>query len=131
MRADILAKLAERGIDLEQLRSVTGQGEADPLDLLCHVAFNAPLRTRRERADRLRREERAFFAQYSPQAREILEELLEKYALHGAAQFVIPDALKLPPISRHGNVIEIAGLFGGPQRLREAVDQLQGLLYAA
>ena len=89
------------------------------------------LRTRRERADRLRRDERAFFAQYTPQAREILEDLLEKYALHGAAQFLIPDILKLPPISRHGNVIEIAGLFGGPQQLRTAVDQLQGLLYAA
>ena len=51
--------------------------------------------------------------------------------MHGAAQFAIPDMLKVPPISRHGNVIEIAGLFGGPQQLRNAVDQLQSLLYAA
>ena len=31
------------------------QPDADPFDLLCHVAFNAPLRTRRERAERLRK----------------------------------------------------------------------------
>jgi type I restriction enzyme R subunit len=58
-------------------------------------------------------------------------DLLEKYAEHGTAQFVIPDVLKVPPISDRGNVIEIAKLFGGPERLREAVNQLQALLYAA
>jgi type I restriction enzyme R subunit len=45
---------------------------------------------------------------------------LEKYAEHGAAQFVIPDVLKVPPISDRGNVIEIAQLFGGPEKLRDA-----------
>jgi type I restriction enzyme R subunit len=39
--------------------------------------------------------------------------------------------LKVPPISEHGNVIEIANFFGGPEKLKEAVNQLQTLLYAA
>lgn len=56
---------------------------------------------------------------------------MEKYAEHGTAQFVIPDVLKVPPISERGNVIEIARLFGGPEKLEEAVDELQSLLYAA
>ncbi len=47
------------------------------------------------------------------------------------AQFVIPDVLKVPPISERGYVVEIANLFGGPDRLREAVNELQALLYAA
>ncbi len=64
LRADIIARLEERGISFDELRTVTNQPDADPFDLLCHVAFNAPLRTRRERADRLRKEERAFFEQY-------------------------------------------------------------------
>ncbi len=131
LRADIISQLEERGISLDALRKATQQPDADPFDLLCHVAFNAPLRTRRERADRLRKEEAAFFEQYGPQARVVLDELLEKYAEHGTAQFAIPDVLKVPPISQHGNVIEIAGLFGGPARLREAVNELQNLLYAA
>ena len=69
--------------------------------------------------------------QYRPEARKILDELLGKYAEHGTAQFAMPEVLKVPPISTHGNVIEIARLFGGPVQLREAVNRLQSLLYAA
>ena len=130
-RAEIIEALEDRGIDLDRLRAETHQPDADPLDLLCHLAFNAPLRTRRERADQLRKQRPEFFTQYAPEARIILEDLLEKYADHGAAQFVIPDILKLPPISDHGNVMEIAALFGGPDQLRSAVNKLQSLLYAS
>jgi type I restriction enzyme R subunit len=130
-RAVIIEKLEERGISFTELATTTNQPEADPFDLLCHVAFNAPLRTRRERADRLRREKKDFFEKYGPQAREILDDLLEKYAGHGPAQFEIPDVLQVPPISGRGNVLEIVGFFGGPEKLREAVSELQALLYAA
>ena len=67
----------------------------------------------------------------SPEARQMLEELLEKYAEHGTAQFVLPDVLEVPPISSHGQPGEIVQLFGGATQLREAVTQLQTLLYAA
>ena len=68
---------------------------------------------------------------YQPEARAILGELLEKYAEHGTAQLVLPDVLQVPPIKRHGNVIEISSLFGGPDQLRRAVEELQTRLYAA
>jgi type I restriction enzyme, R subunit len=58
LRADIISKLEERGIDFDELRSSSNKPEADPFDLLCHLAFNAPLRTRRERADRVKKEEK-------------------------------------------------------------------------
>jgi type I restriction enzyme R subunit len=131
LRAEIIAKLEERGIDFDQLRTSSNQPEADPFDLLCHLAFNGPLGTRRERADRVKKDEKSFFEKYGLEARAILADLLEKYAEHGTAQFVIPDVLKVPPISERGNVIEIAKLFGGPEKLRDAVAQLQALLYAA
>ena len=130
-RAEIIEKLAERGIDFDHLAVEAGQPEADPLDLLCHVAFNAPLRTRRERARYLKSEHKDFFDRYGPDARTILDELLEKYAAHGAAQFVIPDVLQVPPINRYGNVIEIADFFGGVPQLKEAIEELQTRLYAA
>jgi type I restriction enzyme, R subunit len=130
-RSEIIDWLAEHGINFEELATATHQPDADPFDLLCHVAFNAPLRTRRERADRLRLEKKDFFDRYGPKARAILNDLLEKYAEHGTAQFVLPDALKVPPISDRGNVMEIAGMFGGPEKLKDAVSQLQTLLYAA
>jgi type I restriction enzyme R subunit len=131
LRAEIITKLEERGIDFDELRSVTGQPEADPFDLLCYVAFSAPIRSRRERAEKLRKEKTDFFDRYTPEARVVLDALLEKYAEHGTAQFVIPDVLKVPPISERGNVIEIADLFGGAEKLKQAVSELQSLLYAA
>jgi type I restriction enzyme R subunit len=83
------------------------------------------------RADRVKKEEKSFFEKYGPEARTVLGELLEKYAEHGTAQFVIPDVLKVPPISERGNVVEIARYFGGAEKLKEVVDELQTLLYAA
>ena len=130
-RSEIISRLAERGIDFGELAEASNHPEADPFDLLCYVAFNAPLRTRRERAERLRQEKKDFFDQYGPEARAILDELLEKYAEHGAAQFAVPEVLEVPPINRHGNVMEIARCFGGEEKLVEAVGKLQTLLYAA
>src|SRR4030043_1424869 len=102
-RSEVIALLEERGIDFEELASATNQPEADPFDLLCHIAYNAPLRTRRERADRLRKDKKDFFDQYGPETKMILNELLDKYSDYGTAQFIIPDVLKVPPISNHGN----------------------------
>jgi len=130
-RGDVIGRLAEKGIDFDELARVAGQPEADPLDLLCHLAFNGPLRTRRERAQRLRSDRKDFFDRYGSEARQVLDELLDKYTEHGTAQFVLPDALEVPPINSHGNVIEIAGHFGGEGALVEAVNTLQTLLYAA
>jgi type I restriction enzyme R subunit len=130
-RSAIIEQLKEHGISFAELAEAAGQPEADPFDLLCHLAFNAPLRTRRERAQRLRTERKDFFAQYGEEARQILEELLEKYAEYGDEQFVLPDVLQIPPISRHGRPSEIMTRFGGPDQLRQAVTDLQNLLYAA
>jgi type I restriction enzyme R subunit len=130
-RADIIQQLAERGIDFPTVAAQAGKPEADPFDLLCHLAFNAPVLTRRQRADRLKRQHVAFFKFFAPEAREILDDLLEKYASDGELQFTLPDVLKVRPISDHGNVSEIIGKFGGADQLRNAVNQLQSLLYAA
>jgi len=130
-RAGIITTLAERGIDFDALAESSGQPDADPFDLICHLAHNAPLRTRRERAQAMRSDKKSFFDQYQPEARVILEELLEKYAEHGTAQFVLPDVIQVPPLSDHGQPGEIVKLFGGVEQLRCAVTQLQTLLYSA
>lgn len=130
-RAEIIQQLGERGIDFQQVALQSGKPDADPFDLLCHLAFNAPVYTRRQRADRVKKQERAFFEQYAPGAREILNDLLEKYAIDGELHFTLPDVLKVAPISYHGNATEIASKFGGADELRAAVNQLQALLYAA
>jgi type I restriction enzyme R subunit len=129
-RTAIYSALEERGVSFEQLTENTNQSDADPFDLLCNVAFNSPIRTRRERAEQLRKGKQDFWESFKPEAREILNEILDKYIEHGTAQFKVPDILKVPPISKHGNVMEIAQRFGGAEKLRAALTMLQNLLYA-
>ena len=105
------------------------QPDADPLDLLCHLAFNAPLARAENAPSACAPSSKDFFEQYGPEARQILDALLDKYTDYGAAQFEIPQILEVPPINEHGNVMEIAGLFGGADGLREAVAGLQAELY--
>ena len=129
--AEIIEALRERGISFDELAKSANHPDADPFDLLCHVAFNAPLRTRRERAENLRKEKRDFFDQYAPEACAVLTEMLDKYIEFGTAQFQIPEILKIPPISERGTVPEIAALFGGAEKMRSAVNEMQALLYAS
>ena len=129
-RVEVLKELEDRGIDFEELARQTGQPETDPFDLLCHVAFNAPFRTRRERAEALRRENPDFWDQYTPEAREVLSAIVDKYAEHGISELALPSSLQVPPISEMGTVVEIARRFSGPDKLRAAVAELQERLYA-
>jgi hypothetical protein len=50
-RSEVLRELTERGISFEELAASSEQPDADPFDLLCHLAWNAPLLTRRQRAE--------------------------------------------------------------------------------
>jgi type I restriction enzyme R subunit len=129
-RTAIIAALEERGVSLERLVDLSGDSEVDPFDLLCNIAFQAPLRTRRERSDQLRREQAKFFNKFSPEARQILGEILDKYVEHGLAEFKMPEVLKIPPIVQHGNPLEISRKFGGEKQLRSALEQMQAMLYA-
>lgn len=115
-RAEIIRALEDRGILFEELAKTVNQPDADPFDLLCHVAFNAPLRTRRERAENLRKNKKDFFDQYKPEARAVLNEMLDKYIEYSTAQFQIPEILKVPPISERGTVPEIAAFLVAPKK---------------
>ena len=128
-RSAIIWALADRGIDFATLAEATKQPDADPFDLLVHVAWNAPLRTRRERAERVRKEKKDFWDRYTPQARVVLNDLLDKYTDHGVTQLDDLQILEVPPLSEHGTPLEIAGFFGGPTLLRQAITELQAILY--
>jgi len=130
-RAIVISELGSRGISFEQLAEATGQSDADPFDLLVHVAFNGPLRSRRECAETVRYEHEDFLDTFGPQARPVLDYLLGKYTDHGVAQLTDLHILELPDVPVEGTVIEIANLFGGVDRLKEAARQLQDLIYAA
>ncbi len=128
-RDDLLVRLEAIGIRFADLAEAAGAPEADPLDLLCHLAFARPLRTRRERALHLRRNRPDFFDQFSAAARAILDLLLDQYTEHGPNEFQVSQSYRNPPLAAHGNLMEIADLFGGPLAMRQALTQLQALLY--
>lgn len=130
-REEIVQMLEARGITFEELAEKSNLVEADPFDLLLHVAWNAPVLSRRDRASRLRKEHAAFLEEFAPEAREILDELLEKYADHGIDQLDDLHVLEVPPFAAYGSPVEIAKRFGGSESLRQAVERLQDLLYAA
>lgn len=129
-REEVLLALSERGIDPRTLSELTGHDEADPFDILCHLAFSVPLKTRKERATAARKARPDLFSEYGKEAREILEALLVKYCELGPQQLVIPAGLEVPPVSNYGNLMEISRYFGGPAKLKAAVDELQTLIYS-
>jgi type I restriction enzyme R subunit len=130
-RTEVLAALTERGISFEALATSADQPEADPFDLLCHLAWNVPLFTRRERAERARKATKDMFEQYSDTAREVLALMLEKYIERGINQFnTLSDLMKIQPFDRFGTPSEIATRhFGGVTGLKEAVSRLQAAIY--
>jgi type I restriction enzyme R subunit len=130
-RAAIIESLEDRGISLQHLLLAGGTPEVDPFDLLCNLAFNVPLRTRLERAQRLRKEDKQFFEKFRPEARQILSEVLDKYVEYGTGQLDDTNVLKIRPISNFGNVMEISQFFGGPEVLKETLGEMQNLLYAS
>lgn len=62
---------------LEALEDMVGK-DYDLFDLICHVAFDRPPLTRKERAEQVRK--RDVFAKYGETARAVLAALLDKYA---------------------------------------------------
>ncbi len=130
-RQEIVDELANRGIEFAALAEAAKMPDADPFDLLCHFAFQSPVRTRKDRAAKLKDDPAAFLGKYGNGARAVLSAMLDKYADHGTEQFSIPEVLEVPPISDYGTVPEIVNYFGGVQQLRTAVSEMQRLLYAA
>lgn len=130
-RNEVLCELTERGISFEELASSAEQPDADPFDLLCHLAWNAPLLTRRQRAERARGQAEDLFSQYGDTAREVLALLLDKYIERGIIQFnALSDLMKVQPFDRFGSPSEIATRhFGGVRGLKDAVSRLQTALY--
>jgi type I restriction enzyme R subunit len=125
----ILDELAAQGIFTEELQEQIGQ-EFDPFDLLCHIAFDQPPLTRRERANNVKK--RNYFAKYGEQAAAILDALLEKYADIGITDMESKDILKVNPIQTYGSPVYIVNqIFKGKENFEQALRELAHELYVA
>ena len=101
--------------------------DLDAFDLICHIAYDRPPLTRRERAQNVRK--RDVFAKYGEQVRAVLEALLDKYADAGLKSVESLDILKVDPLRRFGTPIEIINLFGGKPQYLAAIQDLETQLY--
>lgn len=122
----IVDELAEEGLLLEPLADELGK-DLDPFDLICHVAFDQPPLTRRDRAENVRK--RDVFTKYGPQARAVLEALLAKYQDEGIIGLNDTGLLKIPPIDHLGTPVQLVREFGGRAGFEQAVRELQSALY--
>ena len=122
----IVEELSSRGVFLEELAEQVGWG-FDAFDLICHVAFDQPPLTRRERAERVRK--RHVFAKYGEKTRAVLEALLEKYADGGIKSVESLEILKVDPLTHFGTPVEIVNLFGGKNHYMAAIRELETALY--
>jgi type I restriction enzyme R subunit len=123
----ILDELLERGVVLEALEEGAGK-DLDPFDLICHVAYDQPPLTRKERADGVKK--RDVFTKYGETARQVLGILLDKYADQGIDAIATIEVLKLDPFTQIGTPVELVKSFGGRDNYLNAIRQLQDALYA-
>jgi type I restriction enzyme R subunit len=122
----IIDELANEGLSLDPLAEEVGK-DLDPFDLICHVAFDQPALTRRERADNVRK--RDVFTKYGPQARAVLEALLQKYQDQGIIDLGDPRVLQIPPLNAMGTPLQLIKEFGTRAAFDAAVQELQSALY--
>ena len=124
----VMDELAAKGVFLDELAEQVGR-DYDAFDLVCHVAFDQPPLTRRERADAVKK--RHVFAKHGAEARAVLDALLEKYADTGLKSLESLEILKVDPLTTFGTPVEIVARFGGKPAYLDAIRNLEAELYRA
>jgi type I restriction enzyme R subunit len=123
----IITELVEQGVMVEALYEAVDK-QVDLFDLICHVAYDQPPLTRKERANNVKK--RNYFTKYGEQARNVLEALLDKYADEGIENIESLEVLQVKPLSDFGSTIEIVnGIFGSRDKYLKAIHELENELY--
>ena len=124
----ILQELEAQGLDFAELKEET-KSDLDIFDLICHIAYDAPALTRRERAENVRK--RNYWTKYGDKARAVLAVLLDKYAESGIENIEDMKVLTVDPLKGYGTPAEIVKLFGGKAQYLAALRELEAEIYRA
>ncbi len=125
-KAAIIKELQEQGIMVDALTDAVNK-EADLFDIICHVAYDQPPLTRKERANNVKK--RNYFTKYGEQARKVLNALLDKYSDEGITTIENSEVLSIDPLTNFGTPPEIIRMFGSKEKYFEAVKDLERELY--
>jgi type I restriction enzyme, R subunit len=126
-KAAIIAELESKGVLVTALQEAVNK-EVDLFDLICHVAYDQPPLTRKERANNVKK--RNYFTKYGEQSRQVLEALLDKYADEGITTIESTEVLSIDPFTEFGTPPEIIRSFGGKENYLTAIRDLEKQLYA-
>ncbi|MBQ0052447.1 MAG: restriction endonuclease, partial [Treponema sp.] len=95
----IIQELENQGLIFEELKEEI-KSDLDIFDLICHIAWDAPALTRKERAENVRK--RNYWTKYGEQARNVLNALLDKYAETGIENIEDMKVLTVEPLKDLG-----------------------------
>ena len=126
-KEELIQELVEHGILLEALREEVSK-DMDAFDLICHVAFDQPPLTRKERANNVRK--RNYFGKYSETAQKVLNSLLDKYEQEGIISIEQGSILRIQPLNEMGSPVELVRAFGKKQDFEKALKELENNIYA-
>jgi type I restriction enzyme R subunit len=122
----VIQELQAQGVLVDELYDAVGK-QIDLFDIICHVVYDQPPLTRKERAMNVKK--RHYFSHYGEQATKVLEALLEKYADQGIENIENIQILTVPPLNNLGTVTEIIKTFGSREEYEKAIKDLESELY--
>jgi type I restriction enzyme R subunit len=125
-KEELINELAEHGVLLEALREDVGL-DLDDFDLICHIAFDQPALTRKERANNVRK--RNYFGKYTETAQKVLNSLLDKYEQEGIVSIEQGSILKIKPLNEMGSPVELVRAFGKQKDFENAIKELENQIY--
>lgn len=123
----VIDELESHGIIPENLMAEVKK-DLDVFDLICHIAWDMPALTRRERAENVKK--RNYFTKYGEKARKVIEALLDKYADEGIENIEDLAILRIEPFNQIGTPTEIVQIFGGRDQYLHVIEELEHELYA-
>ena len=125
----IIDELQDSGVLLDAIREELGKTELDDFDLICHLAYDKPPLTKKERAENVKK--RHYLYKYSDVAQQVIEALLDKYANDGIKEIEDTKVLQLKEFAKIGSPMKIVKAFGGKEAYLKAVKELENEIYYA
>jgi len=129
-RKKFLEDLKRKSINPELIAQLLDRPDADAFDIIAHVAFDAPILSRDDRAQALLNEKQQLINSFNKTAKEVLLNLIEKYKIGGIEE-ISPEALEAPDIQKIGKLKEIIDSFGGIDNLIHTLESISQGLYEA
>ena len=128
-REEFTKDLIENSVNPKALSTLMDEPDADPFDILAHIAFGAPIISREQRAESFEIHSKKFVKSMGEDGQKIILALLERYRVTGIENIVSKNAFDMPPFDQMGHVVGVAKKVGGIDNLKKMISQIESGLY--